>query len=38
MIALVTSFAHTNIPGARHSKRWQDVFELLDAGIDVFQP
>ena len=28
--------AHTNAEGLRHSKRWQDVEELLDAGIDVF--
>jgi len=35
-LALVDEFAHTNAPGARHPKRWQDVTELLDAGIDVF--
>ena len=34
-IALVDEFAHTNIPGSRHAKRWQDVEELLAAGIDV---
>ena len=34
-IALVDEFAHTNIPGSRNEKRWQDVEELLDAGIDV---
>lgn len=34
-IALVDELAHTNVPGSRHSKRWQDVGELLDAGIDV---
>lgn len=34
-IALVDELAHTNAPGARHAKRWQDVDELLDAGIDV---
>ncbi len=34
-IALVDEFAHTNIPGSRHEKRWQDVEDLLDAGIDV---
>ena len=34
-VALVDEFAHTNVPGARHEKRWQDVAELLDAGIDV---
>lgn len=35
-LALVDEFAHTNAPGSRHPKRWQDVMELLDAGIDVF--
>jgi two-component system sensor histidine kinase KdpD len=34
-LALIDEFAHTNAPGARHPKRWQDVFEVLDAGIDV---
>ena len=34
-IALVDELAHTNVPGTRHAKRWQDVAELLDAGIDV---
>src|ERR1700689_4000994 len=34
-IALVDEFAHTNVPGSRNEKRWQDVAELLDAGIDV---
>ncbi len=34
-IALVDELAHTNVPGGRHEKRWQDVDELLDAGIDV---
>jgi two-component system sensor histidine kinase KdpD len=34
-IALVDEFAHTNVPGSRNSKRWQDVEELLAAGIDV---
>src|ERR1700754_3548905 len=34
-IALVDELAHTNVPGSRHDKRWQDVDELLDAGIDV---
>jgi two-component system sensor histidine kinase KdpD len=34
-IALVDELAHTNVPGGRHDKRWQDVQELLDAGIDV---
>jgi two-component system, OmpR family, sensor histidine kinase KdpD len=35
-LALVDELAHTNAPGSRHPKRWQDVKELLDAGIDVF--
>ncbi len=35
-IVLVDELAHTNIPGSRHPKRWQDVFEILDAGIDVY--
>jgi two-component system, OmpR family, sensor histidine kinase KdpD len=35
-VLLVDELAHTNIPGCRHEKRWQDVEELLDAGIDVF--
>ncbi|MGW2014213.1 DUF4118 domain-containing protein [Streptomyces sp. NPDC001927] len=34
-VALVDELAHTNVPGSRHAKRWQDVEELLDAGIDV---
>jgi two-component system sensor histidine kinase KdpD len=34
-IALVDELAHTNVPGSRHEKRWQDVEELLGAGIDV---
>src|ERR1700742_3576083 len=34
-ISLVDEFAHTNVPGSRNEKRWQDVEELLDAGIDV---
>ena len=34
-IALVDELAHTNAPGARQRKRWQDVERLLDAGIDV---
>ena len=34
-IALVDELAHTNVPGSRNAKRWQDVEELLDAGIDV---
>ena len=34
-VALVDELAHTNVPGGRHAKRWQDVEELLAAGIDV---
>lgn len=34
-VVLVDELAHTNVPGSRHSKRWQDVEELLAAGIDV---
>ena len=34
-LLLVDELAHTNAPGSRHPKRWQDVFELLAAGIDV---
>ena len=33
--ALVDELAHTNVPGSRHEKRWQDVEALLEAGIDV---
>jgi two-component system sensor histidine kinase KdpD len=33
---LVDELAHTNAPGSRHPKRWHDVDELLDAGIDVY--
>ncbi|CAG9298177.1 DUF4118 domain-containing protein [Celerinatantimonas diazotrophica] len=35
-LILVDEFAHTNVPGSRHEKRFQDVKELLDAGIDVY--
>lgn len=35
-LILVDELAHTNVPGSRHIKRWQDVDELLNAGIDVF--
>lgn len=35
-LVLVDELAHTNAPGSRHPKRYQDVIELLDAGIDVF--
>lgn len=34
-LALVDELAHTNVPGSRNAKRWQDVDELLAAGIDV---
>jgi len=34
-LAMVDEIAHTNVPGSRNEKRWQDVDELLDAGIDV---
>ncbi|MGW0059643.1 DUF4118 domain-containing protein [Streptosporangium sandarakinum] len=34
-IALVDELAHTNVPGSRNAKRWQDIEEILDAGIDV---
>jgi two-component system, OmpR family, sensor histidine kinase KdpD len=34
-VALIDELAHTNVPGSRNEKRWQDVDELLDAGIDV---
>jgi len=35
-LVLVDELAHTNIPGARHPKRYQDVQEILEAGIDVY--
>lgn len=35
-LALVDELAHSNVAGSRHPKRWQDVEELLDAGINVF--
>ena len=34
-LALVDEFAHSNVPGSRNDKRWQDIEQLLDAGIDV---
>ncbi|WP_166350743.1 DUF4118 domain-containing protein [Phytoactinopolyspora limicola] len=34
-VVLVDELAHTNVPGSRHTKRWQDIDELLDAGITV---
>ena len=35
-LILVDELAHSNVQGSRHMKRWQDVYELLDAGIDVY--
>jgi two-component system sensor histidine kinase KdpD len=35
-LVLVDEFAHTNAPGSRHPKRFQDIAEILDAGIDVY--
>jgi len=35
-LIIVDELAHSNAPGSRHSKRWQDIAELLDAGIDVY--
>lgn len=35
-LLIVDELAHTNVAGSRHAKRWQDVQELLDAGIDVY--
>ena len=35
-LILVDELAHTNVPGSRHPKRWQDIDELLVAGVDVF--
>jgi two-component system sensor histidine kinase KdpD len=35
-LIIVDELAHTNAPGARHAKRWQDVEELLQTGIDVY--
>ena len=35
-LAVVDELPHTNAPGSRHAKRYQDIIELLDAGIDVF--
>jgi len=34
-VVLIDELAHSNVPGSRNAKRWQDVNELLDAGIDV---
>src|SRR5262245_43431440 len=33
--AIIDELAHTNVPGSRHEKRWEDINELLDAGISV---
>lgn len=35
-LVLVDELAHTNVPGSKHLKRWQDVIDILDAGIDVY--
>ncbi|OAI11352.1 two-component sensor histidine kinase [Methylomonas lenta] len=35
-LIMVDELAHTNVPGSRHPKRWQDIQELLEAGIDVY--
>lgn len=35
-VVIVDEMAHTNVPGGRHQKRYQDILELLDAGIDVY--
>lgn len=35
-LVIVDELAHTNVPGSRHQKRYQDIFELLDRGIDVY--
>jgi two-component system sensor histidine kinase KdpD len=35
-IILVDELAHTNAPGSRHKKRWQDIYELLGSGISVY--
>ena len=34
-VALIDELAHTNVPGSKHAKRYQDVLEILDAGINV---
>jgi two-component system, OmpR family, sensor histidine kinase KdpD len=36
-LLLVDELAHTNAPGSRHAKRWQDIEEVRDAGIDVYK-
>jgi len=35
-VLLVDELAHRNLPGGRHERRWQDIAELLDAGIEVY--
>ncbi|MBB5208548.1 sensor histidine kinase [Chiayiivirga flava] len=35
-LAIIDELAHTNVPGSRHERRYQDIEELLDAGIDVY--
>ncbi len=35
-LILIDELAHTNAPGSRHANRWQDVLDLLDAGLDVW--
>jgi len=35
-LVLIDELAHSNVPGSRHPKRWQDVMEVLDHGIDVY--
>ncbi len=35
-VLLVDELAHSNLPGGRHDRRWQDIAELLDAGIEVY--
>lgn len=35
-LVLIDELAHTNVPGSKHPKRWQDVLEILEAGIDVY--
>lgn len=35
-LVLIDELAHTNVPGSKHPKRWQDVIDILDAGIDVY--
>ncbi len=35
-LAIIDELAHTNVPGSRHPKRWMDVIEILENGIDVY--